>query len=140
MASKTMHKTLLGLETRYWEALKDKNVEAALELTADPCVIVGAQGVGRVDSSMYEQMMREASWTIVDFKIGDDVQVEMLGRNTAIVAYTVHEDLTVNGEQLSLDAADSSTWVRSDGSWKCAMHTESVLGDPFGRRREDTAH
>jgi len=138
MASKTMQKTLLDLETRYWEALKDKNVEVALELTADPCVIVGAQGVGRVNPSMYEKMMREASWSILDFKIGDDVQVEMLGRNTAIVAYTVHEDLTVDGQPLSLDAADSSTWVRSDGHWKCAMHTESVLGDPFARARERT--
>jgi len=136
MASKTMHKTLLGLETRYWEALKDENVEAVVELTADPCVIVGAQGVGRLDTSMYEQMMRDSSWRIVDFKIGDDVQVEMLGRNTAIVAYTVHEDLIVDDEPLSLDAADSSTWVRSDGVWKCAMHTESVLGDPYGRTRE----
>ena len=138
MVSKTMHKTLLDLETRYWEALKDKNVEAALELTADPCVVVGAQGVGRVDASMYEQMMRESSWAIVGYKIGDDVQVEMLGRNTATMAYTVHEDLTVDGEPVSLDAADSSTWVRSDGHWKCAMHTESVLGDPFGRSRERT--
>ena len=80
MASKTMHKTLLDLETRYWDALKDKDVEAALELTADPCVIVGAQGVGRVDTSMYRQMMSDATWTIVDFKIGDDVQVEMLAQ------------------------------------------------------------
>ena len=138
MASKTMHKTLLDLETRYWEALKDKDVQTAVELTADPCVIVGAQGVGRVDRSMYESMMSESSWTIDEFKIGDDVQVEMLGRNTAIVAYTVHENLTVDGEPVSLDAADSSTWVRSDGSWKCALHTESVLGDPFGRSRERT--
>ena len=87
---------------------------------------------------MYAQMMSDASWTIVDFKIGDDVQVEMLGRNTAIVAYTVHEDLTVDGEPVSLDAADSSTWVRSGGLWKCAMHTESVLGDPYGRSGERT--
>ena len=138
MASKTMQKTLLGLETRYWEALKDKNIEGALALTTDPCVVVGAQGVGRVDTTTYEQMMRDSSWTIVDFKIGDDVQVEMLNRNAAVVAYTVHEDLTVDGEPLSLDAADSSTWVRSDGLWKCAMHTESVLGDPYGRSRERT--
>src|SRR3954454_8459365 len=138
MASKTMQKTLLDLETRYWQALKDKNVDVAAELTADPCVIVGAQGVGRVDASMFEQMMRESSWTIVDFKIGDALQVEMLGRNTAVVAYTVHEDLTVDGEPVSLDAADSSTWLRRDGRWKCVMHTESVLGDPFGRSRDRT--
>ena len=136
MASKTMERTLLDLETAYWEALKDKDVEKALELTADPCVVVGAQGVGSVTRSMFEQMMRDSTWSIVDFKIGDDVRIDSLGRNGAIVAYTVHEDLIVDGEPVSIDAADSSTWVRRDGQWRCALHTESLLGDPFGRRRD----
>jgi hypothetical protein len=138
MASRSMHKTLLDLETRYWEAMKDKDVEAALDLTAFPCVVVGAQGVGGVDASTYERSLRGSSWKIVDFKIGDDEQVQMLGRNTAVVAYSVHEDLIVDGEPVSLDAADSSTWVRRDGVWKCAAHTESVIGDPYGRSREHT--
>jgi hypothetical protein len=47
----------------------------------------------------------------------------------------VHEDLIVDGKPVSLDAADSSTWVKRDGQWKCAMHTEAILGDPFGRDR-----
>jgi ketosteroid isomerase-like protein len=135
MASKTMERTLVGLETTYWQALKEKDVETALELTADPCVIVGAQGVGSVTKSMYQRMMQDATWNIVDFKIGDDVNVEMLGRNVAIVAYSVHEDLIVDGEPLSIDAADSSTWARRDGRWQCVLHTESLLGDPFGRSR-----
>jgi hypothetical protein len=78
-------------------------------------------------------MMQNATWRIDDFKIGDDAQVKMLGRNTAIVAYSVHEDLTVDGEHVSLDAAESSTWIRRDGRWVCALHTESIAGDPFGR-------
>jgi len=28
----------------------------------------------------------------------------------------------------------SSVWVRRDGTWTCALHTESVAGDPFGRK------
>ena len=47
----------------------------------------------------------------------------------------VHEDLTVEGEPVSLDAADASVWVRREGHWRCAMHTESITGDPFGRDR-----
>jgi hypothetical protein len=35
-----------------------------------------------------------------------------------------------------LDAADSSTWVRRNGRWLCALHTEAILGDPFGRDRQ----
>ena len=51
------------------------------------------------------------------------------------LAYTVHEELTVDGEPVSHDATEASTWVRRDGQWLCAMHSESVKGDPFGRDR-----
>jgi ketosteroid isomerase-like protein len=135
MATKTMERTLLGLEQQYWQALKDKDVDTALDLTADECLIVGSQGVRRIDRSTYKAMMQDETWKLVDFTIRDDAEVEMLGRNTAIVAYNVHEDLTVEGEQVSIDAADSSTWVRRDGRWLCALHTEAFLGDPFGRDR-----
>ena len=39
----------------------------------------------------------------------------------------------VDQEIIDLEAADASTWVRRDGQWYCALHTESPLGDPFGR-------
>jgi len=50
----------------------------------------------------------------------------------------VHEELTVEGKPVTLDAADASTWVRRDGRWVCALHTESLRGDPFGRDRSRT--
>ena len=53
----------------------------------------------------------------------------------AVVAYRVHEDMTVDGKPLSLDAADTSVWVRKGGRWLCTVHTESLSGDPFGRDR-----
>lgn len=62
----------------------------------------------------------------------------MLGRDVAVLAYKVHEHLTVDGQPVSVDAADSSTWVRRDGRWVCALHSESIVGDPFGRDRRDT--
>ena len=53
-------------------------MSGALALTDDPCLITGAQGVGVVDHSTYEMMMREASWEILDVEIADDVQVRVL--------------------------------------------------------------
>jgi Domain of unknown function (DUF4440) len=76
-----------------------------------------------------------ASWTIVAFEIGDDVQVRMLGDDTALLAYTVHEELEVDGEEVAFDAADMSIWVRRDDRWMCAAHTESISGDSYGRDR-----
>jgi len=43
------------------------------------------------------------------------------------------------GKPVTLDAADASTWVKKDGRRLCALHTESLIGDPYGRDRR-TAH
>jgi hypothetical protein len=131
----TIERELVKLERRYWQALKDKDIDAAMELTDEPCIVAGAQGVGLIDHPTYVRMMEHASWTIVDFDIGDDVQVRPLGEDTAVLAYTVHEELEVDGEPVAFDAADTSIWVRRDGRWRCASHTESIAGDPYGRDR-----
>ena len=65
----------------------------------------------------------------------DESVVNLVRDDTAIIAYKVTEQLTVDGEPVTLKAADASTWVRRDGRWLCALHTESVIGDPFGRHR-----
>jgi Domain of unknown function (DUF4440) len=135
----TIERELVDLERRYWQALKDKDVDAAMELTDDLCIVAGAQGVGMIDHPTYVRMMEHATWTIVDFDIGDDVQVRMLGDDAAVVAYTVHEELEVDGERVRFDAADTSTWVRRGDRWLCATHTESISGDPFGRDRSSAA-
>jgi hypothetical protein len=69
-----------------------------------------------------------------DFAL-DAIAVERLGDDVAIVGYKVREELTVDGKRLTLEAADTSTWVRKDGAWLCAMHTEALAGDPYGRDR-----
>jgi uncharacterized protein (TIGR02246 family) len=125
---------LLALEHRYWQAVKDGDLEAAVQLTHDPCIVTGAQGVGSVDHKTYTEMAAQATWSLRNFRL-DDPQVQLLGDDVAVLAYTIHEELTVEGEPVVVDAADASTWVRRDGRWLCALHTESILGDPFGRDR-----
>ena len=125
---------LIDLETQYWQAMNEKDAQAAMRLTDDACIVSGAQGVGRIDRPTLEKMLTAAPYTLHDFALAD-VQVRQLTRDVAIVAYKVHEELTVQGQPVSLEAADASTWVRRDGRWVCALHTESIAGDPFGRDR-----
>ena len=134
MARKTTKGELLALEQRYWQAIKDKNGDAAVRLSDDPCFITGAEGVRRVTRQALKVLMTATPYTLHDFAI-DDPQVRLLGDDVAVVAYTVHEELTVAGRPVTLDAADTSTWVRRHGSWFCAVHTESLKGDSFGRDR-----
>ncbi len=135
MAKKSVEKELVKLEKSYWQALKDHDLEACLRLTDDPCIVAGAQGVSSIDKDKFREMMQAEHYTLDDFKIADDVQVRMLSDDIAVLAYKVHEELTLEGKPVTLDAAESSTWVRRDGHWLCSAHTESILGDPFGRDR-----
>jgi uncharacterized protein (TIGR02246 family) len=132
MASTTVEQELVELETQYWQAIKDNDPDAAMRLTDASCILTGAQGVSRVERQALAGMMRAPTYTLHDFQL-DDVQVQLLRDDVAVVAYKVRERLTVEGKPLALDAAEASVWVRRDRRWVCALHTESIAGDPFGR-------
>jgi uncharacterized protein (TIGR02246 family) len=134
MKSHAVEQELLELEKQFWQAIKDKNAEATARLSDDPCLITGAQGVGRIDKQAMMGLTKAQSYTLHDFRISDP-QVRLLGDEVAVLAYNVHEELTVEGKPVTIDAADASTWVRRDGRWVCALHTESLKGDPCGRDR-----
>jgi len=135
MADQTLERELLDLELRFWQALKDNDVDTALSMTDDPCIVMGPQGHASVDKRAFRKMMTSAPYKLERFELGQDVQVHALCKDVAIIAYRVHEEFTVDGKSVSLEAADSSTWVRRNGHWVCALHTEALKGDPFGRDR-----
>jgi len=136
MANVAAEQELIGLEHKYWQSLVDQDLDTTLALTEDPCLIAGAQGVASIDHAAYSKMMESPSWTLERFDLSD-VKVRMLGDDTAVIAYKVHEQMTLDGKPLQFDAADASTWVRRNGSWRCALHTESIAGDPFGRDKTE---
>src|SRR5512132_3659957 len=104
---------LLDHEKQYWQAIKDKDVQAAMRLTDDPCIVTGAQGVARISRQAFAGMLQAEGWTLHQFDLSD-LQVRLLGDDVAIIAYKVKEVLTVEGKPVTLQAADSSTWVRRD--------------------------
>ena len=63
-----------------------------------------------------------------------DVHVRAVADDVAVIAYRVRVDLVVDGKPTTMEAFDSSVWVNRDGKWMCAMHTETLAGDPTGRR------
>ena len=127
----------VALENRFWQTMQDRDLEGALALMDDTCVLTGAQGVSQIDKAVFAKLMTTGTWTLHSFAI-TDVQVKRIATDVAVVGYKVHEVLTVDGKQIELNAADASTWVRRSGQWLCALHTESVLGDPFGRDKQSS--
>ena len=136
MATRSTEKEIIELERRYWQALKDNDMDTAIQLSDNPCIITGPQGVGSVDHKAMREMAASAPYKLNDFQLDKDMKVLVLNDDAAVVAYKVKEDFTVDGKRVVLEAAESSTWVRRNGRWVCALHTEALTGDPFGRDRK----
>jgi uncharacterized protein (TIGR02246 family) len=125
---------LLQLERQFWDAMKDKDGQRAARLTDDGCIIVGAQGVSAIDRPTMEKLTTDDAWELQQYSLDEkNTQVRFINDDVAIVAYRVDEQVVVDGETLPIEANDSSVWVRRNGEWRCALHTESLAGDPFGR-------
>lgn len=136
MAVQSQEQELLDVERKFWDAMKAKDAQAAGDMTDDGCIIVGAQGVSAIDQESMAKMTREGKWELKQYAFDEkSTQVRFLTDDIAIVAYKVNESVVMDGKMIPLEANDSSVWVRRDGEWRCALHTESVAGDPFGRKK-----
>ncbi len=133
-----IEKELLELERRYWQAMQDRDVEAAVGLTEFPCIVAGASGIMPVEQPDFERMMNNAQYRIRKVELDPSAEVRLLTDDVAIVAYKLKEEVTVDGKKVTLETADASTWIKRDGSWMCALHTEALRGDPWGRDRTST--
>jgi uncharacterized protein (TIGR02246 family) len=128
-------KVLTELEKRFWQALQDRDLDAVTQLTDFPCIVTGAAGVHAIDQHAFAQMLEKQPYTLDRVELAGEPRVRMLNDDVGVVAYQVRELLTVEGKPVTLDATDSSTWIRRNGAWRCAHHTEAISGDAFGRDR-----
>jgi len=138
MTTKSTEQEIVQLEKQYWQGIKDKNIEACERLTDFPCLVAGAHGVARVPKEKFKGIMESGNYKLNNFEFNES-EVRMLTDDVALHAYKVHQDLIVEGKPITLDAAQSSTWIRRNGKWACALHTESLLGDPYGRDKQKAA-
>ena len=81
---KDLTKELLDLETRFWQSIKDKDINAALRLTHDPCIVTGPQGVSSIDKKSFAKMMETGAWTLHDFNL-QNVQVQKISDDVAVI-------------------------------------------------------
>ena len=138
--TETREREIVDLETRFWNAMKAKDPKEASHLTDDGCVVVGAQGVSSVDRPTMAKLTVEGKWELEQFNFDEkSTRVRFIGDDVAIVAYTVDERVVVDGKTLPIKANDATVWVRRNGEWRCAMHTESLAGDPYGRDRRSAS-
>ena len=120
--------TIERLEKDFWQSMVDKDADKAMTMIADECLITGPQGTMRSDPADYKRMTEQGEWELDQFEFSA-VQVIFPQDDTAIIAYNVHQTGSMKGQEMDLNCADSSTWVRDGDEWKCALHTETIIGE-----------
>ena len=121
-------KEITALETSFWQSMVDKDADKAMTMIADECLIAGPQGAMKIDPAKYGEMTRQGKWTLESFEFSD-VNVVFPSDDVAVIAYKVHQKGTMGDGDMDMNCADASTWVKSGGNWKCALHTETIIKD-----------
>ena len=124
----TQHNEIETLEKRFWQTMVDKDARAASAMIADQALVTGPMGAMRIDPARYEAMTEDGQWNLESY-VMSDVQVVSPSDDVAIIAYKVNQKGDMKGQAMDLNCVDSSTWVRDGDEWKCALHTETILGE-----------
>lgn len=117
---------LLELERKFWQSMVEQQTDVALEMLAEPSFMVSPHGAMKFDHAAYRQMAEHGSMVIKRYEF-EDMDATFVGEDTAILSYKVKQVLTPRGkpEETEQHMIDTSTWVRVNGKWRCAMHTET---------------
>lgn len=125
---RTSSKTLIDLETKFWQSMVNHDTDGALALLNEPALMVSSHGAMKFDHAGYRKMADQGTMIVTGFKFSD-VEVVFPNDSTAIVTYGVKQDVQTRGkaESVTQDMVDSSTWIQTDAGWRCVMHTESPV-------------
>ena len=126
----TIESEVLACEKQYWEAVKNKDGATAARLTDEHCLVTGPRGVHDFQNEDLAGMFDKPTQELRSSRIDDrELHVRALTDDVAVIAYKVREQVVRGGKPESMDAFDSSVWVKRKGRWVCAMHTETLPDD-----------
>ena len=124
----TPTKTMIELETRFWQSMVDQDADAALQLLHDPAMMATAHGAMKFDHAGYRKMAEKGSMVVTAFDLSD-VEVMFPNETTAVLTYRVRQTVGARGggKSTTQEMSDTSTWVHLDKRWQCVLHTESPI-------------
>ena len=119
-------KTLIDLETKFWQSMVDQDTDAALNMLSEPALMVSEHGAMKFDHDGYRKMADQGPMVLTSFEFSD-MDVMFPNDTTAVVTYRVRQGVAPRGEGESTtqEMNDTSTWVQNGKRWQCVMHTET---------------
>ena len=132
----TASKTLIDLETRFWQSMVDQDTDAALRLLHDPACMATAHGAMKFDHAGYRKMAEEGPMVVTSFAFSD-IEIMFPTETTAVMTYRVKQSVAArdDGNSTTQDMSDTSTWVHLDNRWQCVLHTEAPIQTTAARHQ-----
>ena len=110
----TSAKTLIELETKFWQPMVDQDADAALQLLHDPSQIASSHGAMRFDHAGYRKMAEQGAMVVTSFELSA-VEVVFPTETTAVLTYQEKQAVAKleGGESSTQNMSDTSTWVHA---------------------------
>lgn len=119
---------IMELERRFWQAMQDMQVDAAVAMLDVHSTSVSGWGLHHFSPAEYKAMALSGKGRITSFELSDE-QVIFPLPDVAVATYTARQCFTMDGEAHEMVVYDTTTWVRKDGQWLACAHTETPKQD-----------
>jgi hypothetical protein len=116
-------KQLSEMETKLWDAWKNKDAKPFQTHLAADSVVVGEQGVSgkaTIEKDITSMPCEVKSFTLSDWKL------TKINANTALITYKGAADGTCMGTAIPATWS-SSIWVKRKGAWLAVFHQETPM-------------
>lgn len=118
-----MQQDIKSLEEQYWQGMVDHDFLRVKSLTQFPCFVTGKSGPASIDENTYKKMFESHAHIQITVNSISNVNTRALSDTTAIIIYSIE----MLYDEKIIKCACSSTWVKENGNWKCAMHSETEI-------------
>ena len=122
---------IIELEKKFWQSIVDEEPDVAIEMLCEPSVMVSSKGAMQFDHASFRKMAEDGQQVLTAYELSD-MRVVFPNDSTAVLTYHARQEMKPRGKSggTTQEMNDSSTWIHSDGRWKCAAHTETPAGEP----------
>lgn len=83
-------KTLMNLETKFWQSMVDQDSDSALQWLHYPALMASSQGAMKFDHAGYRKMAEQGAMVVTAFALSD-MEVMFASETTAVVTYRVKQ-------------------------------------------------
>jgi ketosteroid isomerase-like protein len=120
-----MDAKIIELEKKYWQGMENHDYETVKNLTRFPCIIAGKNGVQSVDEANFKKMFESGDGDKIKVLNFSDIETQLFA-NAAVIAYSIELGID-NKQKAPTRCACTSTWIKENDNWVCALHTEAEL-------------